>query len=95
MELTGKEKRVLRARGSLQKPIVYLGKEGFSAKHVSFISDAFNTSELIKIKIHNTHPLDKETIVQEISDKLEDVSVVQIIGNNILLFRPFPDDKES
>jgi RNA-binding protein len=95
IELTGKEKRALRAQGSLLKPVAYLGKEGFGEAQVSFIYETFNTRELVKIKVNNNHPNEKGDILEEIKVKMPDVTTVQVIGNNLLLYRPFPEDSEK
>lgn len=92
--LTGKQKRALRAEGSLLKPIVQIGKEGFAENNVQFIYDAFNTRELIKIKILESVTQQKDEIARIIEEKMPDSMVVQIIGNNILLYRPFPEEEK-
>lgn len=90
--LTGKQKRALRAEGSLMKPVVQIGKEGFADNNVQFIYDAFNTRELVKIKLLESVAQTKEEIAGMIVEKMPDTQVVQIIGNNILLYRPFPEE---
>lgn len=90
--LGGKEKRSLRARGSLLKPVVIIGKEGFADNNIAFIYDAFNTRELIKIKILENSPQDKGKLAALIKEKMPDTELVQVIGNKLLLYRPFPEE---
>ena len=89
--LTGKEKRALRAEGSLIKPEVWIGKEGVTTGTITNIENTFNTKELVKIKIHGNCPLDKKEVAESLCTKTSS-ELVQTIGRTLLLYRPFPEE---
>jgi len=91
--LSGKEKRALRAEGNLLKPEVWIGKEGISAGTITNVENTFNTKELVKIKIHESCPLDKNEVVERLCNKTG-AELVQTIGRTLLLYRPFPEEHE-
>ncbi len=90
MNLTGSEKRTLRAQGSLLKPEVWIGKEGISGGTLQTIKNSFHTKELVKIKLLDNSPIDKRAAAEKLAQDCG-AEVVQIIGNTILLYRPFPE----
>lgn len=63
-----------------------------SATLVQAIDEAFNTRELFKIRILDGAPVDARTAASEISDRLPDVHIAQVIGRTLVLYRPFPED---
>jgi RNA-binding protein len=89
--LTGKEKRALRAEGNLLKPEVWIGKEGIGDGTITNVENTFNTKELVKIKIHESCPLDKDEVVERLCIKTG-AELVQTIGRTLLLYRPFPEE---
>jgi RNA-binding protein len=93
MTLTGKQKRAFRAEGTHLKAEVWIGKEGVSDGTIQTIENSFNTKELVKIKLQDTSPLKKEEAAEIIRQRTNS-EVVQIIGHTILIYRPFPEEKE-
>lgn len=91
--LTGKEKRALRAEGSLLKPEVWIGKEGVTSGSITNIENTFNTKELVKIKIQESCPLDKKEVA-EIIHKKTDAELVQTIGRTLLFYKPFTQEDQ-
>jgi len=91
--LTGKEKKALRAAGNLLKPEVWIGKEGVTLGTITNVENTFNTKELVKIKIHESCPLDKKEVGEIISVKTG-AELVQTIGRTLLFYRPFPEEAE-
>ena len=49
--LSGKEKRLLRSKGNQLKAEIWIGKEGISDGTIHTMDNAFNTKELLKIKL--------------------------------------------
>jgi RNA-binding protein len=86
--LSGKEKRALRAQGNQLQAEIWIGKEGISAGTLKTLDNSFNTKELVKISC----PLDK-TEAADILCRKGNADLVQIIGNTILLYRPFAEEK--
>ncbi|MFQ5583315.1 MAG: ribosome assembly RNA-binding protein YhbY [Calditrichia bacterium] len=90
--LTGKEKRLLRAEGNRLKAEVWIGKEGISAGSITTIENSFNTKELVKIKLQDNCPQDKKEVAEMLCQKTG-AELIQILGNTLLLYRPFPEEE--
>lgn len=91
MTLSGKEKRVMRARANTVKPSVQIGKEGLSEKTQNFITEAFNNKDLVKVKVLDNCPEDYKEIAKRLS-AIENTEVVQTLGRTILLYRPLEEE---
>ncbi|MBM7597898.1 RNA-binding protein [Virgibacillus halotolerans] len=91
--LTGKQKRFLRAKANPLKPIFQVGKSGVTENMVEQIDEALEKRELIKISILQNCVEDKHTVADEISQGA-DAIVVQIIGNNIVLYKESEENKQ-
>ena len=91
MKLTNVQKKKLIADGNHLKPVVLIGREGFTEKVIRFIEEAFNKKELIKIKLLDSAPVDPDEIIGQIA-LLENTALVQKIGRTLLLFRPLPEE---
>ncbi len=92
MALTGKQKRVLRSKGQLLDPVVYIGKEGVSEACVTTTAEALHRKELIKVRVQNTAP---DALV-EIAAQLAAATGSDIagkVGHTFLLYRRNPDAK--
>lgn len=90
--LSGKEKRALRAQGNRLQAEIWIGKEGISEGTLKTLDNSFNTKELVKIKLQESCPLDKAEAAGILCRK-GNADLVQIIGNTILLYRPFAEEK--
>ena len=91
MELSGKQKRHLRSLGNQLKPKVYIGVNGVSEAVIESVENAFNTEELIKLKLQEGFLGEKHTAAEETAEQV-DGTLVQILGNTILLYRAFEED---
>lgn len=76
------------------KPVLQIGAEGVSASVAQAIDEAFNSRELLKIKILDSAPLTARDAATEITDRLPDVHIPQVIGRTLVLYRPFPEAPE-
>ena len=92
--LTSKQRAHLRKLAHHLKPVVHVGAEGVTAAVIRSVEDAFNTRELLKVKLQESAPLDPRSAADEIVAGLEDVHSVQTIGRTAVLYRPHPDDPE-
>lgn len=90
MKLTGKQKAKLRKLAQSIKPVVQIGNQEVHSKILITIDEAFNTKELIKVKIHRAdktdHKLTKK-IATFIGENLKGVEVVGVIGTTVILFK--------
>ena len=93
MGLTSKKKRGLRAEGNRLKPEVWIGKEGLTNGIVQTTANSLNTKELVKIKLLETCPVDKNEAAEKLAQQTG-AEVVQVLGNTILLFRELPEENK-
>lgn len=91
--LTSRQRAHLRRLAHSLKPVVHVGHEGLAASAAS-IMEAFNTRELLKVKVLENAPADAKEIAREIQNTLDGVHVAQTIGRTIVLFRAHPDEPE-
>ncbi|MFU0791400.1 ribosome assembly RNA-binding protein YhbY [Cerasibacillus sp. JNUCC 74] len=90
--LTGKQKRFLRAEANQLKPIFQVGKIGVNQNMVTQIEDALEKRELLKVSILQ-NCLEDKTIVAEQLAEGTGAEIVQIIGNNIVLYKESKENK--
>ncbi|MDX1494404.1 MAG: YhbY family RNA-binding protein [Longimicrobiales bacterium] len=94
MNLTSKQRAHLRKLAHHLKPVVLVGTDGVTPAVLDSILDAFNTRELLKVKLQESAPLNVREAADEISSRLDDVHAVQTIGRTAVLYRPDPEDPE-
>jgi RNA-binding protein len=71
-----------------------VGVDGVSDAVVDSIDEAFNTRELLKVKVLENAPVDVDEAAAAIAARMEDVHVPQTIGRVVVLYRPFDDAPE-
>jgi RNA-binding protein len=86
LELNGKQKRFLRSLGNKIKSTVSIGKMGVTDNTCLSISNAFNTGELVKVKIQDGCEETKENVAEAVEEGTGAV-LVQILGNTLLLYK--------
>jgi RNA-binding protein len=89
--LTAKQRAHLRSSAHHLKPIFQIGKEGMTDTAVGAIEEAFNTRELLKVKIQEAAPLSAREVGTLIAERLDGVEHVQTIGRTIVLYRVHPE----
>lgn len=92
--LTTKQRAHLRGLAHALKPILHLGKEGVTDSAARVVGDAFNTRELLKIKVLDTAPESAKDTGAELATKIPDAHLVQVIGRTLVLYRPHPEKPE-
>lgn len=90
--LTGKQKRFLRAKANTIKPIFQVGKSGVHENMITQMNEALEKRELIKVTVLNNCMEDHEDVVDHII-KDTAASLVQVIGNNIVLYKEAKENK--
>lgn len=93
-DLTSKQRAHLRAFAQNLKPILHVGKDGITDGTVDAVNDAFNTREVLKIKILESAPIDAGEAASAIVERLGDSRLVQVIGRTAVLYRPDPDQPQ-
>jgi RNA-binding protein len=71
-----------------------VGADGVSPAFLRSLEEAFNTRELLKVKVLDTSSLDVKEAARTIAESLGKVEAVQTIGRTVVLYRPFPEAPE-
>lgn len=71
-----------------------MGKEGITDAAVRAIEDAFNTRELLKVKVQEAAPLSAREAGDELAQRIAGAHHVQTIGRTVVLYREHPEKPE-
>ncbi|UOQ47369.1 ribosome assembly RNA-binding protein YhbY [Gracilibacillus caseinilyticus] len=93
MNLTGKQKRFLRAQAHHLNPIFQVGKDGVNDNMIKQIYEALEKRELIKVSILQNCMEDKNDVADALAEGAE-AFVVQLIGNTIVLYKESQENKQ-
>lgn len=89
--LTPGHRAELRSVAHSLKPIFQIGKEGVTERAVEAVREAFNTREILKVKVLDSAPADARATGETLASSIEDAHLVQVIGRTVVLFRPVPE----
>lgn len=92
--LTSKQRAHLRSLAHHLSPIAQVGTAGVTPAAIQNLREAFNTRELLKVKVLENAPQNARETADALVAALEDVHVAQTIGRTVVLYRPHPDDPE-
>jgi RNA-binding protein len=76
------------------KPILHIGKEGITDSAAQAIEDAFNTRELLKVKVQEAAPMSAAAAGEALTGRVEGAHLVQTIGRTVILYRRHPKKPE-
>lgn len=89
--LTGKQKRYLRSLGNVMDPIVFVGKNDINENLIKQLDDVLISRELVKVRVLKNSNMTVDEVAEELSlDTSSDI--VQIIGQNFLLYKMNPKE---
>jgi len=88
--LSGKQRRFLRALGNALDPIVQVGKSGVTDNVIFSLNEALAARELVKVRVLKNCLDDTKEVAENLSKKT-DSHLVQVIGRNVILYRPSQD----
>ena len=94
MELNPRQRAHLKSLAHHLKPVVFVGKEGITDQTVRSLEEAFNTRELLKVKILEAAPLSAREGAHRLAERIEGAVAVQSIGRVGVLYRPDPEKPE-
>ncbi len=90
MELTGKQKRALRALGHHLKPSVNIGKQGMGEHVLEQLEEQLLARELVKVKVLKNSPEDAGELAALV-ERQTGAGLVQSMGRTMLFYRPHPE----
>lgn len=88
--LSGKSKRYLRSLAMQMDPVMQMGKGGAQQAFVAELDVALKAHELVKVKVLNNSSEDAKTLGPALAVATGS-ELVQVIGCNMVFFRPSPD----
>jgi RNA-binding protein len=86
---SGKLRQSLRGHGHKLSPIVQIGKGGLSPAVIKQVQQTLADHELVKTKVDSDSPDDRFAVAESLG-ALPGVSVVQIVGHAILIYKRDP-----
>lgn len=92
--LSSKQRAHLRGLAHALKPLVHVGKDGVTVPTIRALREAFNTRELVKVRVLDNAPSSPRGVAEALVADVEDAAVVQVVGRTAVLFRPHPDEPE-
>lgn len=90
MELTGKQKRTLRAKGHHLKSALNVGKHGLTPPMLEHVEDQLLAHEIVKVKVLKSCPMGLPALAEAIT-QATGAAVAQSIGRTVLFYRPHPE----
>jgi RNA-binding protein len=94
VQLTSKQRAHLRSLAHPLKPVVQVGKEGVTDASLRSLQEAFNTRELVKVRVQEAAPAPAREVGEALAARLDGAAVVATIGRTTILYRPDPDKPE-
>lgn len=92
-DLTGKQRRHLRALGHHLDPVLQIGHEGLSDALVAQASAQLEAHELIKVRVAESSPLPRHDAASQLAAATGS-SLAQVLGRTFLLYRPRSHDPQ-
>jgi len=90
-ELTGRQRRHLRALGHHLQPVVQVGHEGVSEAVVGQADRQLTSHELIKVKIGESSPQQRHEAAELLAARTG-AQIAQVLGRTVLLYRRRDDE---
>jgi RNA-binding protein len=89
-ELTGKQRRHLRALGHHLDAVLQIGREGITDAVVAQAHAQLRKHELVKIKVLESSPQGRHEAAEELSARTG-AELAQVLGRTFLLYKPDPE----
>jgi RNA-binding protein len=89
-DLTGKQRRHLRALGHHLDPLLQIGHEGITDAVVAQADAQLRRHELIKVRVLESSPLDRREAAEELSGRTG-AALAQVLGRTFLLYKRDPE----
>lgn len=85
--LTSKQRSTLRSLGNRLEPVVMVGKGGINENLIEQLDQVLNARELVKGRVLPHAIFEVDEVASELATRTNS-EIVQIIGRNILFYRP-------
>ncbi len=89
MDLTGKQRRALRARAQRLKPLVIVGEAGVSDGVLEEIRRCLAHHQLLKVRVNAADRAQREGLIERIRTAI-DAELIARVGHVATLFRANP-----
>jgi len=89
-DLTGKQRRHLRALGHHLDPFLQIGHEGVTDAVVAQANAQLQRHELIKVRVLESAPLDRREAADELAARTG-ADLAQVLGRTFLLYKRDPE----
>lgn len=93
MDLTGKQRRHLRALAHHLNPVVMVGRSGLTDAVVASVDAALAQHELVKLRVDADAPEDRHEVAEALEARLH-AACVQVIGHVLVLYRYNPEGQK-
>ena len=90
-ELSGKQRRHLRALGHHLSPVLHIGHEGLTDAVVAQANIQLDAHELIKVKVSEASPLPRHEAASQLASATRS-ELAQVLGRTFLLYRGREED---
>jgi RNA-binding protein len=92
-ELSGKQRRHLRALGHHLSPVLQIGYEGLTDSVVAQANTQLDAHELIKVKVSEASPLLRHEAASQLASATRS-ELAQVLGRTFLLYKPHPTNPQ-
>ncbi len=92
-KLTNNQKKFLRARGHILKPIIMIGQHGLSEAVLAELAVSMTKHELLKIKIRADDKEDRQRMIDDII-RITKAHLIQVIGGVMVIYRAFDEEPQ-
>ena len=89
-DLSGKQRRHLRALGHHLDPLLQIGQEGVTDGVVAQANVQLQRHELIKVRVLESSPLDRREAADELAARTG-ADLAQVLGRTFLLYKRDPE----
>ena len=90
-KLTTKQRAHLRSLAHHLRPALHVGKEGVTPSAARAVEDAFNSRELLKLKVLEGAPEGAKESGAALASLIPGAHLVQVIVRTVVLYRPHPE----
>ena len=92
--LTTKQRAHLRSLAHRLRPVIHVGKEGVTETSAAAVEAAFNTRELLKVKVLEGAPEGAKESGEALAARIRGAHLIQVIGRTVVLYRSHPERPE-